>query len=349
MRRGTLSAARSGRADVGPGADAGRHRRRDVLPLVMAALLLAATFARPGTPLSLPELDALVVFDITQSMNVTDQSLRGKPVSRLAFAKAELERVVGNLACGSRIGWGVFTGHRTFVLLLPLEVCENQRELVEELHRVDGNMAWAGDSEIAKGLNSALRSVKGLTEQPALVFVTDGHEAPPLSARYRPAFSLERGAVRGLLVGVGGDLPVPIPKIDPSGRRVGEWAAKDVLQVDPRSLGRGGSVGGEKMVELQEGGELPAIGATPGAEHLSSLREGYLRLVASETGLAYNRLGDVRALTAALLDPSLTRPAPARRDLRPLLGALAFLALLWTGLSGVRARLERRRAMRPHR
>jgi mxaL protein len=321
---------------------------RDVLLLALAAVLLAMTFARPTSRLQLADVEAVVVIDITQSMNATDQLQQGKAVSRLAYAKAELERVVGAMPCGSKIGWGIFTEHRSFLMLTPLEVCEHQRELLDGLRRIDGGMAWAGDSEIAKGLNSGLRMAKALESLPALVFVTDGHEAPPINPRYRPAFTLERGAVRGLLVGVGGDLPVPIPKLDPSGRRLGEWSAKEVMQIDPRSAGRGGSVSGEQMTELQDGPAGPAVGATPGAEHLSSLREGYLQLLASETGLTYLRLSGARELQQALADPKLTRPVEARRDLRPFVAGLALAALLWPVFAGLGAWLQGRRAMRPH-
>ena len=62
------------------------------------------------------------------------------------------------------------------------------------------------------------------------VFVTDGHEAPPLDPRHRPAFDDKPGDVAGLLVGVGGLLPVPIPKSDPMGRPLGFWRADEVMQ-----------------------------------------------------------------------------------------------------------------------
>ena len=332
---------------------------RDALLLALAALALAATFLDPGWPMTRNELEFVAVFDITQSMNVPDQQQGGRSVTRLARAKAAMETALGVLPCGSKAGWAIFTEYRSFLLIAPIEVCAHQRELLGELHRLDGRMAWAGNSEVAKGLNSGMLVVHTLPSRPALVFLTDGHEAPPVNPRYRPNFALKRGEVRGMIVGVGGDTPRPIPKTDPSGLPLGEWGADEVLQVDPRSLGRGGSVAGEQMVEPEDLTVKPLPGAAPGSEHLSSLREGYLELLASEQGLLYRRLASDRSLVAALEDERLAQPRPSRLDLRPVLAALALVALLAPAATAWRAARRRReaqpraaatsRAMRPQR
>lgn len=325
------------------------HERRDAWLLAGAALALVATFFGPGLPVRRPVLELVVVLDITQSMNVADQPFAGRLVPRIVAAKAALAQAVDRLPCGSKLGWGVFTEHRSFLLLSPIEVCEHRRELQATLAGIDGRMAWSGNSEVAKGLNSGMQIVKALENEPALVFVTDGHEAPPVNPRYRPGFSFDRGAVRGLVVGVGGDSAQSIPKVDPLGRPLGDWEADEVLQVDPRSLGRGGSVSGEQMVEPDEREVAALPGATPGTEHLSSLREGYLQLLASETGVGYLRLQDRSALATAWLQRGgaarLTRQAPAVFDLRPALAGLATLLLtgpvLARGARSLRAWLRR--------
>jgi mxaL protein len=318
--------------------------RGEALLLGLAVLALGATFLRPTIAMQRPELELVVVLDVTQSMNVPDQRLDGKPVSRLAYAKAVLERALVALPCGAKLGWSFFTEYRSFLLMAPIEVCEHHRELRDTLRRIDGRMAWAGNSEVAKGLNSGLQIAHTLESRPALVFLTDGHEAPPVNPGYRPNFTVERGDVRGVILGVGGDAALPIPKIDPAGQRLGEWAADEVLQVDPRSLGRGGSVAGEQMVEPEERDVAPLPGATPGREHLSALREDYLMLLASETGLAYRRLDDAAGLVEAMQADALARTVASRLDLRPGLAALALFALLWPLLraSGVRTAIARR-------
>ncbi len=47
-------------------------------------------------------------------------------------------------------------------------------------------MGWEGDSRVAAGLFRAIGLAADLGSD--LVFVTDGHEAPPLPARGGPAF-----------------------------------------------------------------------------------------------------------------------------------------------------------------
>jgi len=295
--------------------------------LALAALAIAATFLEPRVTLQRPRPDLVVVLDVTQSMNVQDEMVDGRPASRLVRARLALARSLRELPCGSKVGWAVFTEYRAFLLLAPIEVCGGLVELQSTLGRIDGQMAWSGNSEVAKGLHSGLGIARLLPNKPSLVFVTDGHEAPPLSPKHRPAFDDKPGEVPGLVVGVGGTTPQPIPKTDPAGRPIGFWDADEVLQVDPRSRGRGASVGGETMTEE---GDVPVVGlgATPGTEHLSSLREPYLRLLAEENGMGYHRLGDAEAFAQALQAPALTRPVPTAVDARIGLAALALVLLL---------------------
>lgn len=302
--------------------------RLETATLALAALLLAAGFLQPTLPWRRSLFEHVVVIDVTQSMNVTDQQLDGKPAARLAFAKRALHEALSELPCGSRIGWAIFTEYRSYLLFTPVEVCANRAELRASLAGIDGRMAWSGNSEVAKGLHSGIVVAKALPDVPSLVFVTDGHESPPLNARHRPKFDDKPGEVAGLIVGVGEARPSPIPKLDPLGRPLGFWAADEVAQVDPRSLGRGASVGQEAMAEDGSAAPAAGLGATPGSEHLSGLREPYLRLLAAENGFAYHRLRGAEGLSRAWRDPALSRPVPVRGDLRLPLAALAALLLL---------------------
>ena len=60
------------------------------LRLALAALLLVLGFARPTLPWKRALFEHVVVLDVTQSMNVEDMQLDGKPAARLAFAKRAL-------------------------------------------------------------------------------------------------------------------------------------------------------------------------------------------------------------------------------------------------------------------
>jgi mxaL protein len=306
---------------------ASARREPDRWQLGAAALALAACFLKPGVEVEQSLFEHVIVLDVTQSMNVQDELVQGRQASRLAFAKHALGQALDGLPCGSKVGWAVFTEYRSFLLIAPIEVCAGLGELQSTLARIDGQMAWSGNSEVAKGLHSGLGLARQLPHKPSLVFVTDGHEAPPLNPKHRPSFDDQPGEVAGLIVGVGGLVPLPIPKTDPSGRLLGFWGADEVAQIDVYSGGRGASVRSEKFVEDDAPAQaLP--GATPGSEHLSSLREAYLRLLANEQGLGYHRLLRSEGLTKALTAPALARPVSARADLRPWLAGLALCLLL---------------------
>ena len=298
--------------------------------LVLAGCLaLAATFLYPHLMLPQPRYRLLFVLDVSQSMNTTDVRLRGEPASRIAFARETVRDALRELPCGSQAGLGLFTEYRTFLLLEPVEVCANYGELASTLDRLDYRMAWAGGSEISKGIFFALRIVKALEPPAALVFFTDGHEAPPLHPTLRPRYEGKAGEVRGILVGVGGDTPVPIPKFGIDGKPLGYWGADDVLQTDVYSRGRGGSVAGETTVGEEPLERDPR--APVAAEHLSSLKEPHLRRLAEELGFSYHRLESAAGLVAALERADLAQEARAPVDLRAVLGlaALAALALVF--------------------
>jgi mxaL protein len=317
-----------------------RHSR-DRWLLCAAALALAGCFLNPGWTMERSLFEHVIVLDVTQSMNVTDQQLDGKAVSRLAYAKHALRQSLLQLPCGSKVGWAIFTEYRSFLLLAPVEVCANLSELRSTLANIGTPMAWSGNSEIAKGVHSAIGIAHQLPGSPALVFVTDGHEAPPLNPRYRPAFDDKPGEVPGLIVGVGEQLPSPIPKTDPQGRPLGFWGADEVMQTDARSQARGGSVAGETMLDDRAGTPAPSLGTMPGSEHLSGLREAYLRLLAREQGLAFVHLQTTEGLTTALMSSALARPVPSRVDGRVALAGLALCLLLARHAAPLLRRLRR--------
>ncbi|MDE2370430.1 MAG: VWA domain-containing protein [Burkholderiales bacterium] len=309
--------------------------------LVVAALALAATFLNPGIALDRPRYDEVVVIDITQSMNVPDYSVDGRAVTRLEFVKSALRAALDDLPCGSKLGWGLFTEARTYLLYTPVEVCANRAELRATLAGIGSRMAWAGNSEIAKGLHSGWLAMQQLPDHPALVFVTDGQESPPLANANRPHYDDKPGEIGGLIVGVGDPKPSPIPKTDPAGHDLGFWGPRDVAQTDPRNQGRGGSVGAEAMAgntAINDNG----IGATPGSEHLSGLREPYLRLLAADRGFAFLRLRAPAELSAALRAPALARAMTVRTDARVWLGLLALAALLAPYAGRISARINAR-------
>jgi mxaL protein len=83
-----------------------------------------------------------------------------------------------------------------------------------------------------------------------------------------------------------------------------------------------------------------------GNEHLSQLREGYLRLLADELSFSYMRLespaAGARGLSRRMQQRPLARVAPTPVSMRPLFGLIGLLALLWVYRAVVLHRLSAR-------
>jgi len=283
---------------------------KDSRAIVLALILLLAALAMPRIDLPRSAYDYVMVFDISQSMNVEDYQLDGEPVSRLAFAHEAARRTVRDLPCGSRVGWAAFTGYRTIPLLAPVEVCANYNDLLASLDQIDGRMRWSNASEITKGVYWSVLSAQEIDlssdVHPDVVFLSDGQEAPLLDPAYPPRVldDLPKDAIRGWLIGVGGDAPSPIPRIDEEGHRQGYWHADEVIQ--PTAFGNN---------------------TAPAIEHLSALREPHLRALANQLDFSYARLTSPPSLSEALRDPNFARRRPAPTDLFWLPASLAVLLL----------------------
>ncbi|CAB3799430.1 hypothetical protein LMG28614_04964 [Paraburkholderia ultramafica] len=301
--------------------------RHWLTPLALLALIAAVVM--PAVTLPRHTFSYIVTFDITQSMDVEDVSLNGVPVSRLKFAQAAMGDALGQLPCGSKVGWSVFTGQRTLLLLAPVEVCNNYDALRVSLDGIDGRMRWTNWSRIAEGgVYSAVRVAQDVGQGAAVVFITDGQEAPPVPPSRALMRDINSARIKGWLIGVGGDQPAAIPKTNGDGNQVGYWQAEDVIQVPA-------TPGSDRPAETHE--------------ELSELRGQYLGSVAEQTGLGYRRLWTTTALGDAMVDQRFAHREPVPTDLRwcPALFALLLLAgrfapdVVWEWLHACRKFIRR--------
>ncbi len=294
-------------------------------------LTLLALFI-PRIDLTRDAYDVVAVVDITTSMNTRDVPTDGgKTVSRLEAIKTALRETLSKLPCQSRLGLGFFTERRSFLLFDPIEVCENFAAIDEAIAQLDWRMAWEGDSYISKGLFSAVEIANSLKAD--LIFVTDGHEMPPLPFSGLAPFEGKAGDVGGIIVGVGSHTPTPLLKYDEEGREVGTYAAQEVPQ------------------ENRSGPPPPDAASRPGyhpkwapfgnavvnnREHMAVVREAYLKQLAGVTGLTYTYLGSAHDLMAPLRQAAHARPLKVASDVSAIPGslALALLGLLY-GLGAV--------------
>lgn len=303
-------------------------------PMLLACLLLLVALGNPALNVPRNTYDFVFIVDITGSMNVTDAGPAARQ-RRLAFARQLVREALEEFPCGSRAGLAVFTEHRTFLLFAPVEICKNHLVLSTMIDEIDPGMAWAELSEVAKGLYSGIEAVGALGAMggeggeraaPHLAFMTDGHEAPPVHPVLRPRFRGEAGEAGGLIVGIGGLEPVPIPYLDEDGQVVGYWAQEEVMQVDRHSAGRP-STQGEAMVGIDSRDLQERIAR--GTEHLSSLRESYLQQLAGETGLDYLRATSADVFARALQEPKYARRHSVVTSLAWIPATLCLLCLVW--------------------
>ncbi|QGM96724.1 vWA domain-containing protein [Methylocystis parvus] len=290
--------------------------------LTLTAALLLATFVAPQIDVRRPGFDLLAVVDITGSMNVRDYAAGGKPISRLEKVKAVLRQLIARLPCPSRVALGVFTERRPFLLFEPIDACADFSPLEAAIAAIDWRMAWEGDSRISAGLFRAVDMARELKTD--LLFFTDGQEAPPLPASGGPVFEAKPGETRGLIVGTGGYDLSPIPKFDDKGRETGFVAIDDVPHESRFGLP-------PKGAERREGfnARNAPFGATAvvGVEHLSSVKEDYLRTLSEKTGLGYFHLDDKASLLDAYRAAGTERPRAGKLDMRPYLGGLSAACL----------------------
>lgn len=282
-------------------------RESRVITIALAFLLIA--LLTPTLQLPRDTYSYVIFLDISQSMNVEDYELQGKPASRLDFARHSVRLALRELPCGSRIGLGAFVEYRTLLLVAPIEVCDNYHDLLLSLDYIDGRMRWRESSEIGKGVFWSIRAAKELADDSHVLFLTDGHEAPPLRSSARPYFDdIEPGEIRGWLIGVGGYIPLPIPRTDREGNRMGYWRLDEVVQ---------------------RKSESNASASDQSGEHLSSLREPHLQALAQQVGFEYARLARASSIRVAMRDGRFSVRRSVATDLSwlPAIAALFLLSL----------------------
>jgi mxaL protein len=267
--------------------------------------------------------DVLAVVDITGSMNTRDMGSPRGSENRLEAAQQSLINLMQDLPCQSRLGLGIFSERIAFLLFDPVEICSNYDALEGAITGLDWRMAWEGDSYISKGLYSAIDIASSLKSD--LVFLTDGQEAPPLPFTGVPDFEGKPGAVKGLIVGVGGSEKTPIPKYDDEGRQVGVYSETDIPQDN-----RIGAAPPDAETREGYNARNAPFGSQPatGDEQLSSVKTAHLEDLGHRTGLAYAELQHVDGLASPLLASTPSRTVPVNTNMAYVPALFALLLLL---------------------
>jgi mxaL protein len=285
------------------------------LAMLLALLMVLGALFLPHVPRNVQVMDVMFVVDITDSMNVEDAVLDGKKVNRLDWAKEMTRRSLLEMPCGSHAGLAIFSEARSLILINPVEVCSNYHDLTQMIQLLHPTMAWVRSSEVAKAVYTAIRQSLEIDPMPTVVFMTDGHEAPPVHESLFPRFAGVPGEVPGLIVGIGGDDLLPIPKTNEQGIIEGYWGVNEVMHVDVFANTRG---------DRQD-----AIVTGPRTEHLSSQKASYIETLSKRVGFQPVSSPDsARQLVRMIRDESITRELTVDYDLYAWLSGIALALLL---------------------
>lgn len=195
-----------------------------VLYLGVVILLLLAIF-KPQVQLKQEVHNYLLLADVSQSMNAEDVQLDGKNVSRIAYTRHLMRKVVESSPCGTYFSLGVFAAEDVALLFMPLETCANYDVIVDAIDHLEWRMSWRGNSRLSFGVKGAAKVFDSLNAPARLLFFTDGDEAPKVNAINKLDLSDLQIGENVVFVGVGKDQDVPIPRYNSNNQWIGYWSS----------------------------------------------------------------------------------------------------------------------------
>jgi len=300
-----------------------RHRR-DAALLLAAFLLLVIAIFQPSIPVQRNIYSYLLVADISQSMNVVDATINGKPATRIALTQKMLHDVIASMPCGTRVSIGLFAGVSVAALYTPIEVCENYAAIQDTIDHLDWRTAWSGNSRVRTSMLSLARTLRSFSEPAQVVYFTDGEEAPRLHTFNTENLTNFQGGSGWLLVGVGSEKGTAIPKLDEKNQLIGYWAG-DSFAMQP---------GVAQISEANVGVRTDNVAGGESDRYLSKLDEDYLKSLAKEVGGFYVHGDSLQSILTAM-----KQQKPARRDIAPFV--LDWLLATMAGLILISAYLPR--------
>lgn len=294
-----------------------RHRR-DISLLTLALILLIIALFSPTMPVKRDIYSYLLVADISQSMNVMDESMNGKAVTRLEYQQYLMHRIVGEMPCGTQVGIGLFAGVSVAALYTPIEVCENFAAIEDTIDHLDWRTAWSGNSRIRESLATLARLIRSFPETAQVVYFTDGEETPALHTFNTRDLTDFQGAKDWLFVGIGSQKGTAIPKLDEKNQIIGYWS-NESFAMQP---------GIAQISQSNLGIRNDNVANGDNDRFLSRLDEKYLQSVTKEINAKYVNGSSVQAVLSAM-----KKQPPARRDktqfqLKWILAGLAGLVFL---------------------
>jgi mxaL protein len=294
-----------------------RHRR-DIMLLSIALLLLIIALFKPTVPIKRDIYSYILVADISQSMNVKDMSILGKPVTRMQYQQHLLHRIIGEMPCGTQVSMSLFAGVSVAALYTPIEVCENFAAIEDTIDHLDWRNGWSGNSRVRESMVTLAKLIRSFPEPAQVVYFSDGEETPKLHIFNTRDLTGFQGGKDWLLVGIGSDKGTAIPKLDDKNQLIGYWSAES-FAMQP---------GVAQIAQENIGAREDSVATAASDRYMSKLDEKYLISLAKEVGGNYVNGGSVQNVLAAMKEQPPARRSKADFELKWLFAGAAGLLFL---------------------
>lgn len=244
---------------------------------VIAAILLLLALIKPEIQLKQEVHNYLLIADVSQSMNAEDVQLNNKNVSRMAYTRHLMTKIVETSPCGTYISVGVFASDNVALLITPLEVCANYDVINDTIAHIEWRMAWKGDSRLTVGVRAAAHLFDSLNVPAKLLLFTDGDEAPKLNVTIRQNLDGVQIGKHTVFVGVGGDKHVAVPRFNSANKWIGFWPSGE----------NNTAGGGVNYTDTSLDDPDPVVASAEYDQYLSKLETEHLEELAAEIKAQY--------------------------------------------------------------
>ncbi len=252
-------------------------RNYETVFYVVAAILLLLALIKPEIQLKQEVHNYLLIADVSQSMNAEDVQLNNKNVSRMAYTRHLMAKIVETSPCGTYISVGVFASDNVAMLITPLEVCANYDVINDTIAHIEWRMAWKGDSRLTVGVRAAAHLFDSLNVPAKLLFFTDGDEAPKLNVTIRQNLDGVQIGKNTVFVGVGSKEHVAVPRFNSANKWIGYWPSGE----------NNTTGGGVNYADTSLDDPDPVVASAEYDQYLSRLEAEHLQDLATEIKAQY--------------------------------------------------------------
>jgi len=242
------------------------------------SILLILAIIKPQIQLKQEVHNYLLVADVSQSMNAEDVKLNSQNVSRIAYTRHLMKKIVETSPCGTYISVGIFASDNVALLITPLEVCTNYDVITDSIEHLEWRMAWKGNSRLSFGVRAAANTFDSLNVPAQMLFFTDGDEAPRVNVTIKQDLSGIQIGKNFVFVGVGGHAKAAVPRFNAANKRVGYWPISD-----NNNAGAVGVTYADSSLDDPD----PSVATAEYDRFLSQLEDDYLKSLAGEIKAKY--------------------------------------------------------------